>query len=102
MLLLTAERQLWRYGTTVNVIGYDTKALVVDHIVPSNHGGSDELSNLQASYVLREADCVICVLKLITGRMARPENELRSDPDLQSPGDCFWKESTVIGCDPMR
>jgi len=100
------------------------RALEVDHIVPSNHGGTGDLSNLQAlcfrcnagkrdtdstdfrdlqaSYALREADCGICVLKLITGRMARPENELRSDPDLQSLEDCSWKESTVIGCDPMR
>jgi len=61
------------------------RALEVDHIVPRNHGGSDDLSNLQAlcyrcnagkrdtdstdfrglqaSYALREAGCVFCALE---------------------------------------
>jgi ATP adenylyltransferase len=47
------------------------RALEVDHIVPSNHGGSDDLSNLQAlcfrgvqsSNGHREAGCVFCVLE---------------------------------------
>jgi hypothetical protein len=56
----------------------------------------------RGSYTLRVAGCLFCVLKLITGRMARPENELRSDPDLQSLGDCSLKASTAIGCDPKR
>ena len=58
---------------------------MVDHIVPSNHGGSDDLSNLQAlcfrcnagkrdtdatdfrglqaSYARRETGCVFCALE---------------------------------------
>jgi hypothetical protein len=56
----------------------------------------------RGSYTLRVTGCLFCVLKLITGRMARPENELRSDPDLQSLGCCSLKASTAIGCDPKR
>lgn len=65
-------------------ISADRKALEVDHIVPRNHGGSDDLSNLQAlcyscnamkrdrdatdfravrdSYVFRESGCLFCDL----------------------------------------
>ena len=58
------------------------RALEVDHIVPSNHGGSDDLSNLQAlcfrgvqsSNGHREAGCVFCVLEG-SGRVLL-ENEL--------------------------
>jgi len=35
----------------------------VDPIVPSNHGGTGDLSNLQASYARREAGCVFCALE---------------------------------------
>jgi ATP adenylyltransferase len=63
-------------------VSADTKALEVDHILPRNHGGTDDLSNLQAlcyscnamkrdrddtdfrrvkeSYEQREKDCVFC------------------------------------------
>lgn len=72
------------------------RALEVDHIVPRNHGGSDELSNLQAlcfccnagkrdtdctdfrglqaSYASRETDCVFCGLE--GGGRVLLENEL--------------------------
>jgi ATP adenylyltransferase len=72
------------------------RALEVDHIVPRNHGGSDDLSNLkalcfrcnagkrdtdttdfrglQASYARREAGCVFCTLEG-SGRVLL-ENEL--------------------------
>jgi diadenosine tetraphosphate (Ap4A) HIT family hydrolase len=72
------------------------RALEVDHIVPRNHGGSDDLSNLQAlcfrcnaakrdtdttdfrglqaSYASREAGCVFCALET-SGRVLL-ENEL--------------------------
>ena len=71
------------------------RALEVDHIVPRNHGGSDDLSNLQAlcfrcnagkrdtdtndfrglqaSYASREAGCVFCALEA-SGRVLL-ENE---------------------------
>ena len=39
------------------------RALEVSPIVPKNHGGSDDLSNLQASYARREAGCVFCALE---------------------------------------
>jgi hypothetical protein len=69
--------------------------------LPTQEGTTD-FRDLQASYALHEAGCVFCVLELITGRMARPEIKVRSDPDLQSLGDCSLKASTAIGCDPMR
>jgi len=72
------------------------RALEVDHIVPKNQGGSDDLSNLQAlcfrcnagkrdtdctdfrglqaSYAVREAGCVFCALEG-SGRVLL-ENEL--------------------------
>ena len=50
------------------------RALEVDHIVPRHHGGADDLSNLQASYALREADCVFCALE--GGGRVLLENEL--------------------------
>ncbi len=65
-------------------ISHEIKALEVDHIVPRNAGGSDDLSNLQAlcygcnamkrdrddtdfrqvrsSYEIRDSDCVFCTL----------------------------------------
>jgi hypothetical protein len=51
----------------------------VDHIVPRNHGGSDDLSNLQAlcfrcNAGKREAGCVFCALEG-SGRVLL-ENEL--------------------------
>jgi ATP adenylyltransferase len=57
----------------------DQRALEVDHIVPKNHGGSDDLSNLQAlcfrcNAGKREAGCVFCVLAG-SGRVLL-ENEL--------------------------
>ncbi len=46
----------------------------MDPIAPSTQGGSDYLSNLQASYALREAGCVFCALEG-NGRVLL-ENEL--------------------------
>ncbi len=76
-------------------ISHEIKALEVDHIVPRNSGGSDDLSNLQAlcyscnamkrdrddtdfrdmrdSYETRASDCVFCTLS--TERIVA-ENEL--------------------------
>jgi hypothetical protein len=39
------------------------RTLEVDPIVPSNHGGTGDLSNLQASTARREAGCVFCALE---------------------------------------
>ena len=85
------------------------RALEVDHIVPKNQGGSDDLSNLQAlcfrcnagrrdidttdfrgvqaSYGRREAGCVFCALEA-SGRVLL-ENELAlciADADPVTPG----------------
>jgi ATP adenylyltransferase len=85
------------------------RALEVDHIVPKNQGGSDDLSNLQAlyfrcnagkrdtdstdfrglqaSYAQREAGCVFCALES-SGRVLL-ENELALcivDPYPVTPG----------------
>jgi hypothetical protein len=85
------------------------RALEVDHIVPRNQGGSDDLSNLQAlcfrcnaakrdtdstdcrgqqaSYASREAGCVFCALEA-SGRVLL-ENELAlciADADPVTPG----------------
>ena len=85
------------------------RALEVDHIVPRNHGGSDDLSNLQAlcfrcnagkrdtdntdfrglqaSYAHRQDSCVFCAVEA-SGRMLL-ENELAlcfADADPVTPG----------------
>jgi len=84
-----------RFRCALCGISADEKALEVDHIVPRNKGGKDELSNLQAlcyscnamkrdrddtdfravaeSYALRADDCPFCQLK---GNRVVAENEL--------------------------
>jgi ATP adenylyltransferase len=84
-----------KYRCELCGVAADEKALEVDHIVPRNHGGSDDLSNLQAlcyscnamkrdrddtdfrkvreEYEIRMPDCPFC---LLDNRSALVENEL--------------------------
>jgi len=79
-------------------VSADLKGLEVDHIVPRNHGGTDDLSNLQAlcyrcnamkrdlddtdfrdileSYLERAKDCLFCEITMKNKRRIVIENEL--------------------------
>ncbi|MFM9104121.1 MAG: hypothetical protein ACKOPS_23545 [Cyanobium sp.] len=57
--------------------------------------GGEELSDAEREELLQLCRWSVNV-------RLRPRCAQRSDPDLQSLGDCSWGELTVIECVPMR
>lgn len=58
-------KELAKFHCELCGISADIKALEVDHILPRNHGGSDEISNFQPEqiYVFNEEHKLLHILE---------------------------------------